>query len=81
MNTSSPSDAQKAPATIPSPCMGVCQIDRDTKFCLGCWRTMAEIAHWSRYDDVQRVAVLDELRQRQTAAGVNRRRETKRRQA
>jgi predicted Fe-S protein YdhL (DUF1289 family) len=42
---------------------------------------MAEIAHWSRYDDVQRLAVLDELRQRQTDAGVNRRRETKRRQA
>lgn len=40
---------------------------------------MEEIAHWSRYDDPRRIEVMDALRERQTEAGVNRRRETKRR--
>lgn len=66
-------------ATVASPCVGVCSIDRETRFCLGCWRSMEEIAHWSRYDDPRRLEVLDTLRQRQTEAGVNRRRTTKRR--
>jgi predicted Fe-S protein YdhL (DUF1289 family) len=57
----------------------VCSIDRETKFCLGCWRTIEEIAHWSRYDDDRRLGVIDSLRARQSEAGVNRRRVTKRR--
>jgi len=73
--------SEKPKATIASPCVGVCQIDRETKFCLGCWRTLQEIAHWSRYDDTERLAVLDRLRARQTEAGANRRRVTRRRRA
>ena len=68
-----------APRTVASPCVGVCSIDRETRFCLGCWRSMEEIAHWSRYDDPKRLAVIETLRQRQSEAGVNRRRVTKRR--
>jgi hypothetical protein len=66
-------------ATVPSPCVGVCSIDRETRFCLGCYRSMEEIAHWSRYDDARRLEVIEALRQRQTEAGENRRRMTKRR--
>ncbi len=66
-------------ANVPSPCVGVCQIDRETRFCLGCWRSMEEIAHWSRYDDPTRLEVIERLRQRQDAAGVNRRRSNRRR--
>lgn len=69
------------PRTIASPCVGVCQIDRETRFCLGCWRTIEEIAHWSRYGDPQRLDVLERLRERQRAAGQDRRRVTRRRQA
>lgn len=69
------------PRTIASPCVGVCQIDRDTRFCLGCWRTIEEIAHWSRYGDPQRLEVLERLRERQREAGQDRRRVTRRRQA
>lgn len=72
-------DAPRPPATVASPCVGVCSIDRETRFCLGCWRSMEEIAHWSRYDDPKRLEVLEALRGRQSATGVNRRRETKRR--
>jgi len=70
---------EEAPRTVASPCVGVCSIDRETRFCLGCWRSMEEIAHWSRYDDGKRLEVLETLRQRQSEAGVNRRRVTKRR--
>lgn len=85
--TDTPSRPATAPtaaavsATVASPCVGVCSIDRETRFCLGCWRSMEEIAHWSRYDDPKRLEVLEALRQRQTEAGVNRRRVTKRRRA
>ena len=34
-----------------SPCIGVCIIDPASGFCLGCARTIAEIAAWSRMDD------------------------------
>lgn len=73
------SEIPRPAATIASPCVGVCSIDRETRFCLGCFRSMEEIAHWSRYDDPKRLEVIEALRQRQTEAGVNRRRVTKRR--
>jgi len=31
---------------IHSPCSGTCQIDIDTGFCYGCYRTLDEIAGW-----------------------------------
>jgi predicted Fe-S protein YdhL (DUF1289 family) len=32
---------------VPSPCVGVCRMDAASGYCLGCWRTLDEIAHWS----------------------------------
>ena len=29
-----------------SPCVAVCQLDPVSGLCLGCWRTMPEIAGW-----------------------------------
>ena len=66
-------------SSVPSPCVGVCQIHRDTGYCLGCWRTMKEIAGWARLDDPERRLVLEALRSRQAEAGVDRRRVTRRR--
>jgi len=63
---------------LTSPCVGVCQINAKTKFCLGCFRTLREVAHWSRYDDDQKREVLLALRERQDEAGVDRRRVTRR---
>lgn len=44
------------PSTTPrrqrhSPCVGVCKIDYDTGFCLGCARTLAEVAAWPSLTD------------------------------
>ena len=65
---------------ISSPCVGVCQINAKTKLCLGCWRTLREVAHWSRYSADEKLAVLGSLHQRQEEAGVNSRMVTRRKQ-
>ena len=36
---------------MPSPCVSVCRMDPHTQQCLGCLRTLDEIAAWSRMDD------------------------------
>ena len=43
-------------ATATSPCIKVCQLDLQDR-CLGCGRTRAEIARWSRMTDEERRAV------------------------
>jgi predicted Fe-S protein YdhL (DUF1289 family) len=63
---------------LTSPCVGVCQINAKTKFCLGCWRSLREVAHWSRYSDDEKRAVLVSLRERQAEAGADKKRMTRR---
>jgi predicted Fe-S protein YdhL (DUF1289 family) len=36
---------------MPSPCVSICRMDAGGGFCIGCLRTIAEIADWSRMDD------------------------------
>ncbi|MEQ8331631.1 DUF1289 domain-containing protein [Nisaea sp.] len=67
---------------IPSPCVAVCQIDRTSGYCLGCWRTIEEISGWSRYDRERRLQIVSELHDRRgTAAPRPRRRNRRRRGA
>jgi predicted Fe-S protein YdhL (DUF1289 family) len=49
---------------VPSPCINVCQLDPATGFCLGCRRTIEEIAAWSRLDDRAKREVWAQLAQR-----------------
>jgi predicted Fe-S protein YdhL (DUF1289 family) len=44
-------------APTPSPCINICRIDAGTGRCLGCRRTLDEIAAWSRMDDAGKRAV------------------------
>lgn len=44
-----------------SPCIQVCQMNLQTGFCAGCFRTQEEIARWLRYSDTERDAVLGKL--------------------
>lgn len=46
---------------VPSPCINVCKMDRQTGYCEGCLRTIGEIAVWSQYSDNQKRAVLERL--------------------
>ena len=47
-----------------SPCINVCQMDPQRGLCLGCARTLDEIARWSGMSDEQREQVLLELPER-----------------
>jgi uncharacterized protein len=39
---------------VPSPCANICKIDPASDVCLGCRRTLAEIAAWSRMSDADK---------------------------
>lgn len=47
-----------------SPCNKNCNLEPNQEFCLSCFRTIAEIAFWSTYTDVQKKQIMDELANR-----------------
>ncbi|MDA0656227.1 MAG: DUF1289 domain-containing protein [Proteobacteria bacterium] len=64
-----PENATKAGSkseSAPSPCIAVCHIDGRTGFCLGCYRTLPEIAQWHKKTEAERWAVLAELDSRKS---------------
>ena len=42
---------------LPSPCISICRMDAASGFCLGCLRTIEEIAAWSRMGDADKRSV------------------------
>ena len=42
---------------VPSPCISVCTMNADTELCNGCYRTLDEIAAWSRMGDDEKRAL------------------------
>ncbi len=44
-----------------SPCIDVCEIDRATGLCLGCRRTIDEIAGWTAMTSAERRRIMTEL--------------------
>ncbi|MDP9046300.1 MAG: DUF1289 domain-containing protein [Pseudomonadota bacterium] len=48
-------------AAVPSPCTNVCSLDARSGWCLGCRRSLDEIAAWSRLTDAEKRAVWDAL--------------------
>ena len=44
-----------------SPCNKVCQMDPKSGLCIGCARTLEEIARWTEMTDAERECVLAEL--------------------
>ncbi|MDO8411135.1 MAG: DUF1289 domain-containing protein [Phenylobacterium sp.] len=49
------------PAPIKTPCIKVCVIDGQSSLCLGCFRTLAEVAGWARLSPEDREAIMAEL--------------------
>ena len=62
-----------------SPCIGLCYLDPVSGLCRGCYRTVDEISAWSDFTPEERTAVVKQLRERQRAAGQDRRRVNARR--
>jgi len=46
---------------VQTPCIDICKIDNDSRLCLGCWRSIDEIARWSQMSDVERAQVMNAL--------------------
>jgi uncharacterized protein len=49
------------PADIVSPCIDVCDVDSTGQYCIGCGRSMAEIAAWLAMTAAQRQVIMAEL--------------------
>ncbi len=69
----------KEAMTIESPCILVCVIDPQTKYCFGCGRTGDEIASWTSSTPELRREIMDGLPARLETVVRKPRRETKRR--
>ena len=54
-----------------SPCVSICVIDDARGLCHGCHRTLDEIARWSGYSPAEKLAVLEKVARRKTAAAGN----------
>jgi hypothetical protein len=55
-----------APRPITTPCVQVCMVDGESGLCLGCFRTLKEIATWSRLDEAERLALMAALPERKS---------------
>lgn len=53
------------PVAPSSPCVLVCVMDSRSGLCLGCHRTIAEIAGWSSADTAEKHAILSRVAERE----------------
>lgn len=60
MTGSSPKP-QRPPAPIATPCIKVCVVDGESGLCLGCHRTLSEVASWGSLGDAERDRIMAEL--------------------
>ena len=49
------------PRPIATPCIKVCVVDGESGLCMGCYRTLAEIAGWTKLSADERAALMVEL--------------------
>lgn len=49
---------------IVSPCVKVCAVDGGAGLCIGCGRTLREIAGWTQFSDRERQTIMNQLAQR-----------------
>ena len=57
----------RAPAAVASPCISICQMHAASGWCVGCLRTLDEIAAWGGLSDEGRRQVLLRLAPRRVA--------------
>jgi predicted Fe-S protein YdhL (DUF1289 family) len=48
-------------SAVDSPCVKVCVMDPQRGLCIGCWRTLDEIAAWGGMSDAERRKVIAAL--------------------
>ena len=55
------------PREVPSPCIGVCDLDPYLGWCIGCYRTVPEIASWPRLLPAEKRRLIERLELRHEA--------------
>jgi predicted Fe-S protein YdhL (DUF1289 family) len=58
--------------SIDTPCTSVCTIDPASGLCIGCGRTLGEIADWAALSATERRRITTELPQRMAGADIGR---------
>lgn len=48
-------------AEVQSPCIKICVIHPEERLCVGCYRSIEEIARWSTLSPSERRAIVDDL--------------------
>lgn len=48
-------------AAMETPCQNICAVDGRLGLCIGCGRTLAEIANWQRFSDTERRIIMAQL--------------------
>ena len=61
MSTEATNSDARPPRPIATPCVKVCAVDGASGYCLGCRRTLPEIAGWARLSDAEREAIMAAL--------------------
>ena len=56
--------AAREQGEVPSPCIGVCELDQASKLCLGCLRSADEIAIWRDAGSDVRRSILERVHRR-----------------
>jgi len=46
---------------LQTPCVNICLLDQKTGLCVGCSRTIKEIAGWAAMSDAERSRIMQEL--------------------
>jgi predicted Fe-S protein YdhL (DUF1289 family) len=64
-------EQQRAAPPIPTPCIGVCQLNEASGLCRGCARTVEELAAWQTADDSYKLRVWDALPERRAREGLS----------
>lgn len=54
--------------TPSTPCIKVCAVSGQSGLCIGCGRTLPEIAQWARLSEAERLAIMAQLPGRLEAA-------------
>ena len=63
-----PPSQRENPDYVPSPCVSVCMLDPSGRTCIGCFRTLDEIAAWGTLDPAAKRRIVAELPVRKAAS-------------
>jgi hypothetical protein len=55
---------------ISSPCTKICTIDQASRLCMGCGRSLDEIARWGAMTEAERLQITRALPERMSVAGL-----------